>query len=88
MSSFYYLFALIVSLIVILCLQINYDYEPGMDPCYNIALDNIPHPVYCDRYIFCANYKPIILHCPPGYLFNENKKKCDLSANVDCGNRI
>ncbi|XP_068709857.1 uncharacterized protein [Montipora foliosa] len=43
-----------------------------------------PDPSDCAKFIICAGKKTFYQNCPPGLLFNKNKRFCDWPHNVKC----
>ena len=43
-----------------------------------------PDPSDCTKFIICAGKKTFYQNCPPGLLFNKNKRLCDWPHNVKC----
>lgn len=48
----------------------------------------VEHPIYCDKFLNCANGVTYIQDCGPGTVFNPLHKVCDWPHNVDCGQRV
>lgn len=48
----------------------------------------VEHPIYCDKFLNCANGATYIQDCGPGTVFNPLHKVCDWPHNVHCGQRI
>ncbi|CAL1527006.1 unnamed protein product [Lymnaea stagnalis] len=57
-------------------------------PCEGTSNGDVGDPTHCARFYKC-NYGRVVarIRCPSNSAFNEEKKKCDWRANVDCGAR-
>uniref|UniRef100_A0A182REJ8 Chitin-binding type-2 domain-containing protein n=1 Tax=Anopheles funestus TaxID=62324 RepID=A0A182REJ8_ANOFN len=45
---------------------------------------NMPHPTSCQNFVLCFLGVATERQCPPGLLFNQQLRQCDLSAKVVC----
>ncbi|BFZ02335.1 hypothetical protein BsWGS_05374 [Bradybaena similaris] len=57
-------------------------------PCEGTSNGDVADPGHCARFYKC-NYGRVVarIRCPANSAYNEEKKKCDWRANVDCGGR-
>ncbi|XP_058462832.1 probable chitinase 10 [Malaya genurostris] len=64
------------------CLD-NSHYCPELNDPVEVHL--YPHPTDCSKFLMCNWGKLVVKDCPPRLLWNDAKKYCDWSWNVECG---
>lgn len=58
-------------------LSITESFVPFNDnPCENITLGYVPYEPDCSYFIQCYNYRPTIIRCPIGQIFDRNQMRC------------